>query len=154
MAGPDWWPKATTLSFQRERVFMAQGKPAPKSASDLVSKVESAPPPLLPVEMREAIIARWEQATDDDARETIMADAAKNLAVAPSNAQALFTAAVGHELIEDFESAGKGHLRLAKVLAVAQNWADAREIALRALPYCDDWRLVRLLLEADGHLGR
>ena len=132
---------------------MAQGKTAGKSASDLVSKVASAPPPLLPAEVRATILARWDQATDDDARETIMADAAKNLAVAPSNAQALFTAAVGHELIEDFENAGKGYLRLAKVLAVAQNWADAREIALRALPFCDDWRLVRVLLEADEHLG-
>jgi transcription elongation factor GreA len=98
-------------------------------------------------------MARWEAADTDDAREAIMSDAAKNLAVAPNNPEALFTAAYGHELVEDGENAGKGYLRLARTLAAAENWVDVREVTLRALPLWGDYRLARLLLGADNRIA-
>lgn len=122
------------------------------AALDELLSLETAPASSLTAEERLGIIRICEGAESEEALEELAARAAQALQARGDNLRAQLAMAVQHELSGRAEEAGAGFYHLARELSRRDDWAGARELAVRALPLWPDNRLARLLLTAWEHL--
>ncbi len=106
----------------------------------------------LDAEQRHTIDGLFEAVDDELTLTDLGTKAAAALAESGENLRAHYALAMYQELAGEAEEAGRGFHHIARELAAAEDWAGAREMALRALPLRPDYRTVRLLMSVLDHL--